>query len=73
VTLLSGVQQGPCPRRPIFPTGACRVLPGILYIAFGPCNSDDAVPALTAENSLPVLDWLQVMGLDQVQIDGQAP
>ena len=62
------VIQVPCTRQPIFTGGACKVLPGLLNIAFGPCNAEDAIPEATPENSLPVVDWLQFLGLGQLQV-----
>ena len=62
------VVQVPCIRQPIFQGGACNVLPGVLNIAFGPCNARDVVPAATPQNTLPVKEWLQRLGLSQIQV-----
>ena len=63
------VIQVPCTSGPIFQGGACKVLPGLLSIAFGPCNAGDDVPVATPENTRPVVDWLQFLGLGQIQVD----
>lgn len=61
------LQQLPCPEEPIFET-SCLELNGILYVAFGPCNSVDVPEEPTAYNSLSINDWMETLGLSTIEV-----
>ena len=41
---------------------------GLLYVALGPCNSDDIPEEPTADNSLDMNSWMETLGLQSVQV-----
>lgn len=65
--LPTSTQLRNCPQKPLF-GGPCQSLPGTLYIAYGPCNSDDTVLPANATDSLAVSDWLDVLGINSIQV-----
>ena len=56
-----------CPMEPLFGE-ECYSLPGTLNIAYGPCNSYTPGLPQNATNTLPVSEWLDVLGMNSLKV-----